>query len=95
MFYEDSQSDVTASLRKLAEFLDQPLKDEDLPELLSYLSVDNVRNNAAVNLKMKDDSFVRRGKSGGNSEMTPEISAKIDAWTAESLDGIDLKFPHF
>lgn len=98
MFYEDCQKDMTGSLRKLAEFLGKPLADKDLPKLLDHLKFDNVKNNASINALINPQdptvrALVRRGKVGGNPEMTKEISDKFDAWTAKNLKDSDLKFP--
>lgn len=97
MFYEDCQADLASSLNKLAEFLGQPLQDKDLPKFMQHLSFDSFKKNRAVNFcpdpKIKDPKFVRRGKIGGNPEMTPELSANFDKWTKKNLTGTDFEFP--
>lgn len=98
MFYEDCQLDMTGSLKKLAEFLGKPLADKDLPRLLEHLKFDNVKKNVSINALINPQdptvqALVRRGKIGGNPEMTPELTAKFDAWIAKNLVGSDLKFP--
>lgn len=87
------------SLRKLAVFLEKPLRDEDLPKLMDHLKFENVKQNFTMNLDTGSEiepnkSFIRRGEVGGNPEMTEEISAKIDEWTRKNLNGIDFKFPY-
>lgn len=100
LFYEDLVVDLKGSLKKLATFLDRPLKDSDLPELIDHLNIENFKQNSSVNMdhvqKMMPEKwdFVRSGKIGGNVEMTPEIAEKIDEWTERQLLGSDLKFPH-
>lgn len=86
------------SLRKLSEFLEKPLKDEDLPKLIDHLQFENVKKNSAINFKMNSSNapnvnFVRRGKVGGNPEITEEVSMKIDEWTRKNLGDSQLKFP--
>lgn len=96
MFYEDSQRDLESALKKLANFLEKPLKDKDLPKLMDYLQFDNLKNNAAVNIRLNASdtkNLLRRGKIGGNPEMTDELSKKFDEWTEKNLKGSDLKFP--
>lgn len=105
MFYEDSQSDLAGSLRKLAEFLGHPLKEEDLPKLMQHLSIDNMKTQqpnpakktSAINFKFmtseKEASVVRRGQVGGNQKMTAEMLKKFDEWTEKNLAGSDLVFP--
>lgn len=97
MFYEDCKADLASSLRKLAEFLDHPLKDEDLPRLLEHLSFGSFRENKSINSSIdpniKNPTFVRRGLIGGNPEMTTELSEKFDEWTRNNLVGTDFEFP--
>lgn len=98
MFYEDSKLNIEKSLKKLAEFLEVTLKDEDLPKLIDHLSFDNVKKNPSINWKFDPNlpasmDHVRRGKIGGNPEITEEYAAKIDAWMKKILEGSDLKFP--
>lgn len=98
MFYEDSKLDMKASLKSLAAFLEVPLRDEDLPQLMSHLDFETVKKNPSINWKFDPKlpaayDHIRRGKIGGNPEMTDEYSAKIDAWMKENLKDSDLKFP--
>lgn len=100
MFYETSMLEMESSLKDLASFLGHPLKDEDLPALMNHLQFDNVKKNAAINMPINADAsknaaFVRRGKVGGNPEMTKEMSKKFDDWSKKNLEKSDLKFPNF
>lgn len=96
MFYEDLKFDFENSLKKLSVFLGNPLKDEDLPKLMDHLQFDNFQKNPSVIHKINPDStkndLVRRGKVGGNSEITQEMSKKFDEWMKENLGNSDLKF---
>lgn len=88
------------TLRELADFLGKPLSDNDLPKLLDHLEFENFKSNPSVNYKMNEENpensgFVRRGKVGGNPEMSFEISQRFDDWIQENLKGSDLQFPHF
>lgn len=98
MFYEESMFDLANSLRKLSIFLGKPLREADLPKLMDYLQFDNIKKNQAVNFKFNPndsskDEYVRRGKVGGNPEITKEMSKKFDEWTKKNLIGSDLKIP--
>lgn len=99
MFYEESKLDMENSLKKLANFLGKPLMDEDLPKLIDHLQFDNARKNPSINFQFDSSAdqqgqdFLRRGKVGGNPEITAEVSKKIDEWEKKNLDGTDLKFP--
>ncbi|KAJ6646746.1 Luciferin sulfotransferase [Pseudolycoriella hygida] len=100
LFYEDLVMDLKNSLKKLANFLERPLSDNDLPELMQHLNIKNFKQNESINIKLTEQyrtgewEFVRRGKVGGNPEITPEIAEKVDAWTEKRLKGTGIKFPH-
>jgi len=100
LFYENLVMDLEGSLKKLAKFLERPLSDDDLPGLMNHLNIMNFKNNMAVNKEELNEvsqvkiDFIRRGKVGGNPEITPEIAEKIDVWTEQQLSGTDLKFPY-
>ncbi|KAG4068854.1 hypothetical protein HA402_005002 [Bradysia odoriphaga] len=99
LFYENLVVDLENSLKKLASFLERPLSDNELPELLQHLSFQNFKQNSSVNMQLFENlgmggwSFMRRGQVGGNPEITAEIGEKIDAWTNEQLKGTGLIFP--
>lgn len=93
MFYEDAKSDLKSFLRNLSSFLGNPLKDDDYPKLMEHLKFENVKENLSINISLKERGFCRRGKVGGNPEMTEEISKKFDEWTKNSLEGLDFSFP--
>lgn len=100
MFYEDCKLDLATSLKKLAEFLGKPLSDDDLPKLIKHLQFDSFKKSSVQNFKLdptvasdSNADFIRRGKIGGNSEMTAELSKIFDDWTEENLKNSDLKFP--
>lgn len=83
----------------LANFLGKPLSDNDLPKLLNHLEFENFKSNSSVNYKFDEDNpensgLVRRGKIGGNTEMSEEISKRFDDWMKENLKNSDLRFPH-
>jgi sulfotransferase len=100
--YEDFMADLEGTLRKLADFLEKPLKDEDLPKLLSHLHISNFKHNPAVNqgdlidvkvLSEGAQGFVRLGDAGKNCELTPEMTRRIDEWIEENLKDSDFRFP--
>ncbi|KAJ6638636.1 Sulfotransferase 1C4 [Pseudolycoriella hygida] len=100
LFYEDLVVDLEKSLKKLAAFLEKPLKDDDLPELMQHLNIKNFKQNSSVNHEFlakfatENWEFIRQGGVGSNPEMTPQIMEKIEEWTDRQLSGTDLKFPH-
>lgn len=101
-FYEDIVNDVDATIKRVAQFLNKEICDSDLNSLKEHLSLENFRNNPAVNgsyLKTvtKPGStygFVRRGKSNGwQNEFTPELRERAQKWIEENMKKIDMKFP--
>lgn len=105
MFYEDMNKDLPAAIRKVANFLDKPITDEQVAKLATHLSIEEFRKNPSVNhselkdLKICDTSeepFVRNGKSvvkGWQKEYTPEIIAKAQKWIDENLAKSNVLFP--
>lgn len=98
MFFENCKMNMEKSLKDLASFLESPLKDEDLPKLMSHLKFENIKKNESVNARYtpvitENQAFVRRGEIGGNPEMTIKLSKKIDEWTNKNLIGSDFVFP--
>lgn len=92
--------DLKGSLKKLSAFLERPLNDSDIPNLMEHLNIQNFKQNTSVNMNhlrnigVSKWDMVRRGQIGGNPEITAEIMEKIDEWTEQQLSGSDLKFPH-
>jgi len=105
MFYEDMNRDLPAAIRKMANFLDKPMTDDQVAKLADHLSIEKFRNNPSVNhSELKDVKicatteapFVRNGKSvvnGWQKEYTPEIIAKAQAWIDDNLAKTDMRFP--
>lgn len=78
-----------------------------MAKLTDYLSIENFRNNPAVNqhelreigiLNSTEPSFVRNGKStlkGWQKEYTSEIIERVEKWIANNLTDTTLRFPNF
>ena len=65
------------------------------------MNIKNFKNNLAVNgkdlidvkvLEKGAQGFVRLGSSAKNSEMTTEMSERIDTWIEENLKDTDFRF---
>ncbi|XP_037932007.1 luciferin sulfotransferase-like [Teleopsis dalmanni] len=89
--YEDMLKDLSATITKLASFLDCNLTTEGSENLINHLNITNFRKNSAVNghemeaigiLNKGEASFVRTGGSGVQKEYTdnPEILKKANNW---------------
>lgn len=83
------------------------MSEEQVAKLTDYLSIENFRNNPAVNqhelrelkiLNSTEPSFVRNGKSslkGWQKEYTPEIIERVEKWVEKNLADTTLRFPVF
>lgn len=84
-------------IRKVAAFLDKTLTDEQVERLREHLSFESMQKNPAVNYEnmvadlrnlygvQNDSKFMRKGQVGSyKDEMTPDMVAKLDAWTAKN-----------
>nr|XP_023014297.1 amine sulfotransferase-like isoform X1 [Leptinotarsa decemlineata]XP_023014298.1 amine sulfotransferase-like isoform X2 [Leptinotarsa decemlineata] len=101
--YEEMVKDLPAIIRKVAEFLEKPLSDDQVEVLSSHLSFESMKKNPAVNYEMVvslnrkynlihcEGSFMRSGKVGDyKAKMSPEVICKFDEWTKEHTEGLDL-----
>ncbi|XP_055693934.1 luciferin sulfotransferase-like [Lutzomyia longipalpis] len=98
--YEEMKKNHPEVIRRVAEFLEKPLTDEQITNLADHLKFDNMTKNASVNFeeelnyiqkvikkkKENDYNFIRKGKVGSyHDEMTPELIAKFDTWIEERM----------
>ncbi|XP_037826777.1 sulfotransferase 1 family member D1-like [Lucilia sericata] len=101
--YEEMKRDLANVLQRLCVFLERPqLSEKEMEGLLQHLSFDSMKKNKKTNLTdlLKDDNpavkedfqFMRRGIVGSfKDELTPELIAKIDKWSADFLSQHGLK----
>uniref|UniRef100_A0A1A9V4E0 Sulfotransferase domain-containing protein n=1 Tax=Glossina austeni TaxID=7395 RepID=A0A1A9V4E0_GLOAU len=95
--YEEMIKDLPGVVRRLCQFLNKStLTDDQLNRLVAHLSFGKMKDNRQANLTemMKETfpdvpenfQFMRRGIVGSyRDELTPEVQAKIDSWTASIL----------
>ena len=103
LFYEEMNKDLSATIRKVGDFLGKKMTDEQVEKLADWLHIKNFKNNEMVNGKQLEEikilnsnvqGFVRNGKSGGNaSELTDDIKKRIKIWTEKNLQDTDFRFP--
>ncbi|CAH2073432.1 unnamed protein product, partial [Iphiclides podalirius] len=98
LFYEELSKDLSATIRKVAEFLGKQYSDEQIEDLCTHLKFDNFKNNTSVNMDLvvftENKSFIREGKSGGWSEYFDEnMTREAEQWISDNLRDTDLRFP--
>jgi len=101
LFYEDLKRDLRGGIKRVGDFLQKPLTDEQLTRLTEHLRFDNFSRNEAVNFEigkqhgfMNDNGrFCRKGKTGDwKNYIDAETNEHIDRWIETNLAGSDLKF---
>nr|CAD7193764.1 unnamed protein product [Timema douglasi] len=93
--------DLLSVVQKTCRFLGKSYTDTEVEGLLDHLSFSKMKENPSVNYEhvitrkrltedIKDLKFFRKGEAGGwKKAMSPELSARFDAWTAEKLKDSD------
>lgn len=100
--YEDMKKDLPKVIKKVADFLEKSLSEEQIQILTKHLSFESMKNNPAVNyepvcelnrkFKLIDEKgvFMRSGTVGGyKTMMTPETIQQFDEWEKEKTCGTD------
>ena len=91
-------------INQISNFFNKNYNEEQIKKLTNHLNITNFKANSMVNSEdlvdcgviLEKGAFVRRGVYGNWKEkFTPELEAEADAWIAENLKRIDLKFPLF
>ncbi|XP_061712610.1 luciferin sulfotransferase-like [Cydia pomonella] len=103
IFHEDMLKDVPLSIKRMADFLDKKLTDEQIVKLSEHLSIKNFRKNESVNPTWINkggdpnaEGFVRKGESGAWREhFDEEMTAQAERWMRDNLAGSDLHFPDY
>ncbi|CAB3255260.1 unnamed protein product, partial [Arctia plantaginis] len=103
LFYEELSKDLPGSIQRVATFLGKQLSQEESDRLCEHLSFENFKNNKSINyeelrelgLLAPDQSFVRKGKSGGwRDYFDEEMTQQAEQWIADNLRDTDLRYPH-
>ncbi|XP_052771508.1 sulfotransferase 1B1-like [Mya arenaria] len=92
---------MSGCVRKIANFLDRKLTDDDVIRITDHCNVNQMRENPMTNLqyiqkysKMRDGvgAFINKGKAGvWKGVLTSEMSAKIDTMM-KPLEGTGLQY---
>ncbi|XP_068629344.1 sulfotransferase 1E1-like [Battus philenor] len=102
LFYEELSKDLAACARRIAEFFNVAITEDQTRKLCEHLKIDNFKNNKSVNnesmkdlgLLVKKESFIRKGKVGGwRDYFDEEMTLEADRWIEENLRDTDFRFP--
>lgn len=102
LFYEGTVSDWKATIRKVANFLEVTLNDEQVCQLENHFKFERFKKNKSVNHENKfemnwfkegEGSFIRRGKVGGwRDYFDAEEAKKAEEWLKENQKAIGIEF---
>ncbi|KAG5891566.1 hypothetical protein JTB14_015833 [Gonioctena quinquepunctata] len=103
--YEEMIQDLPSVIRKVSEFLEKPLSDDQVEVLGDHLSFASMKNNPSVNYEMVielnrkfnliecEGTFMRSGKVGDyKAKMSEEVIREFDEWTKEHTEGTGLGY---
>ncbi|KAJ8939807.1 hypothetical protein NQ318_012807 [Aromia moschata] len=103
LFYENINKDLRGNIEKIANFLGKNYSNQQYQGLENHLKIENFRNNSSVNFDLlknlgilvdNEESFVRRGKTGGwRNYFDEKLNDRADKWIALNLKHTDIKFP--
>lgn len=99
-------SDTRGTLRKIADFMEKSLSEDDITAIEEFLSVQNMRKNRGCNMEPLVESkhgkdfynkigvhFIRQGKVGDwKNHMSPKMSKKFDEYIEKHTTGTGLCF---
>ncbi|KAM3963077.1 sulfotransferase 1A1-like [Aphomia sociella] len=101
LFYEDLSKDLPGVVRKVAQFFNKPVTEEQVSQLCDHLHIDNFRRNKSVNYDFLKDiglwdkggQFIRNGKTGGwRDYFDEEMKQQAERWIKENFDGTNIQF---
>ncbi|XP_013146423.1 PREDICTED: sulfotransferase 1C4-like [Papilio polytes] len=102
LFYEELTQNLSATVKRVAEFLGKEYTAEQFDELCTHLKFDNFKKNPSVgidNLKelgimAQKGEFIRKGKSGGWRDYFDEdMTREAEEWIDKNLKDTDMRFP--
>ena len=96
--------DLDSVIRKVCEFLEVSLNEEQISKLIDHLDIKNFRNNTAINMEIGKDlgffsregNFIRKGQVGGWKEEFaeyPELEEEFNNWIDNQMKMSKVEFP--
>ena len=99
LWFEDMKKDQKAAIRDLCDFLDHPLSEGQMDQLVDYINFENMKKNpnatpvAGVKLPETTPDFMRKGKVGDwKNHFNPDTLEKWDRWIEGNTVGTGIKF---
>ncbi|KAK7020156.1 hypothetical protein SK128_022302 [Halocaridina rubra] len=95
IFYEDLKADVMGELKKLREFLNLTLTDEELNIARDHASFERMKLRERGGRVFKEclGDFYRKGEVGDWKNLaTDDLDERMDAWIAQNSAGLDIEF---
>lgn len=100
--YEDLQKDCHSVIFKISQFLDKPLKDDEVQAVAEHCSFERMSQNKAVNydhwrklgfVNLEEGPFLRKGQVGDwRNYFTQEMDATMNAWIKDKFGNSGMKF---
>lgn len=104
--YEEMKKDARMTVKKISEFMEKPLSDEEVNSVVEFLKFQNMKENRGCNFENILNNkttregferpkyhFIRKGETGDwKNHMSLEMSKKFDKWIEENTRGTDLIF---
>jgi hypothetical protein len=97
--YEEMKSDLGGVIRRVSQFLQKSLTDEQIKILTHHLDFESMKKNPAVNYKAfhepfsklrPEGRFIRKGRIGDHKTiMSLDMQKRFDEWTATSIQDTD------
>ena len=93
IFYEDMKSDFPASIKKVAEFLNVSLTDDEVESIAYGLTIDKMKANSSSNIVK--NVLLRKGIVGDWKEhFTDEMVEEMKAYNEKWIKDLDVSLPN-
>jgi hypothetical protein len=97
--YEEMKSDLGGVIRRVSQFLQKPMTDEQIEVLIRHLDFDSMKKNPAVNSAAlheplrklhPEGRLLRKGVVGDHKTiMSLDMQKRFDEWTASNIQDTD------
>nr|CAD7575416.1 unnamed protein product [Timema californicum] len=91
LFYEDINKDLPSTVRKVAQFLNKSLSEEQVAQMSKHLNIENFRRNPAVNMDfLKEVGLLNSGEQSfiRKDGLSKELQNCLETYWAPYLDGV-------